>query len=312
MRTAQCPPASPGSVLIEALYSAVSRGTERLVLSGRVPPSEAERMRCPHQEGTFPFPVKYGYALVGTIVDGPKSRVGETVFALHPHQSVATLDDDAAMTVPAAVPPRRAALAANMETALNVVWDSRAAPGDRVLVLGAGVVGLLVARLCARIPGTIVTVVDRDDAKGEAVEAMGARFAQAPPHEVDVAINATGHGDALASAIEAAGLEARIVEASWTGTGATTLPLGGAFHARRLSLISSQVGRVPADRAARWTNGRRLATALVLLDDDALDTLLTHDIPFAEAPARLPSLLTEDGPLAITLAYQPEQTNVRP
>lgn len=312
LRPADCAAAGPDTVRIAALHSAVSRGTERLVLAGRVPQSESERMRCPHQEGSFPFPVKYGYALVGTILDGPKSRVGETVFVLHPHQSVATVDAAAALTVPTSVPPRRATMAANMETALNVVWDAKVAPGDRVLVIGAGVVGLLVARLCARIPATSVTVLDRDDAKRGAAEAMGARFCDSPPREVDVAINASGHGAALTSAIEAAGLEARIVEASWTGTGTTALALGGAFHARRLRLVSSQVGRVPAERAARWTNARRLATALALLDDGALDVLLTHDIPFAEAPRRLPPLLEADGPLAITLAYQPELENVRP
>ena len=303
LRASPLPPLPDGALRIVAEHSCVSRGTERLVLEGRVPDSEAERMRCPNQEGTFPFPVKYGYALVGTVVEGPRERIGERVFALHPHQSVATVAGDMAVAVPAAVPPRRAALAANMETALNVVWDSRAAPGDRIMVIGAGVVGLLIAHILSRIAGTDVAVLDRDIQKRAAVEAIGARFVCDPLSNVDIAVNASGNGAALATAIDAAGLEARIVEASWVGAGTTAVPLGGAFHSRRLSLVSSQVGRLPAHRAARWSTGRRLATALDLLADPRLDVLLTHSIALTDAPERLPALLAADGPLAITIDY---------
>ncbi|RAI04052.1 dehydrogenase [Acuticoccus sediminis] len=306
LQPAPLPPLEAGEVRVAATHSAVSRGTERLVLEGRVPESEAERMRCPNQEGAFPFPVKYGYALVGEIVDGPAERLGERVFVLHPHQTHLTVPQASAIPLPLAVPPRRATLGANMETALNVVWDSGAAPGDQILVIGAGVVGLLVARLLARIPATTVTVIDRDVAKRPFAEAMGAAFAETASGEVDVAINASGSGAALAAAIDAVGLEGRIVEASWVGEGTTAIPLGGAFHSRRLSLVSSQVGKVPANRAARWSNARRLDTALGLLDDPALDVLLTHRIAFADAPDRLPGLLQDDGPLAITLDYAPE------
>ncbi|UOM35809.1 zinc-binding alcohol dehydrogenase [Acuticoccus sp. I52.16.1] len=308
LRPAPQPLAGADTVRIAARYSAVSRGTERLVLEGRVPDSEADRMRCPNQEGEFPFPVKYGYAMVGEIVDGPAERRGERVFLLHPHQTLVTVPAAAAVAVPPAVPSRRATLAANMETALNVVWDSRAAPGDHILVIGAGVVGLLVARILARIPGTTVTVMDRDEAKRGVVSAMGAAFGAGalPGAPVDVAINASGSGAALTDAIAGAGLEARIVEASWVGDGTVAVPLGGAFHSQRLTLVSSQVGRVPAERAARWTTTRRLQTALALLDDPALDVLLTHNIAFGDAPDCLPRLLTDDGPLAITLEYVPE------
>ncbi|GAB5374940.1 MAG: zinc-binding alcohol dehydrogenase [Acuticoccus sp.] len=298
-------PLPPGAVVLEAVASAISRGTERLVLEGAVPPSEHARMRCPHQQGEFPFPVKYGYALVGRVAAGPPALRGRLVFALHPHQTRAVLPAEAVVPVPQSVPAVRATLAANMETALNVVWDAGIAPCDRVLVAGAGVVGLLVAHLAAKIPGTAVTVVDTDPAKGTSARALGAAFA-APadaPQGVDVAINASGSGAGLATALAAAGREATVVEASWHGANEVTLPLGGAFHSQRLKIVSSQVGALPAARAARWTHARRLGAAIGLLEDPALDTLISHTIPFAEAPDRLPPLLTEPGPLAIVLTY---------
>jgi NADPH:quinone reductase-like Zn-dependent oxidoreductase len=295
----------PGDAVVEAIASAVSRGTERLVLTGRVPASEAERMRCPHQAGSFPFPVKYGYALVARVTAGPDDIEGRTVFALHPHQTRAVLPRDALTPVPPAIPPVRATLAANMETALNVVWDSRAGAGDRVLVVGAGVVGLLVARLLVRIPGAEVTVTDLDEGRAGVVEALGATFAPAAalPRDVDVAINASGSDAGLRAAMAAAGLEARVVEASWLGAGHATVELGGAFHSRRLAIVSSQVGRIPAGRAPRWNTARRLRTALGLLDDPVLDRLVTHEIRFDDAPAVLPPLVTGSDALGIVIRY---------
>jgi threonine dehydrogenase-like Zn-dependent dehydrogenase len=296
----------PETVILRSLVSSVSRGTERLVLEGRVPPEEAERMRCPNQAGHFGFPVKYGYALVGRIVAGPADLVGRTGFALHPHQSAAAIDRVWVTPVPDRIPPRRAALAANTETALNVVWDAGVSLGDRVLVMGAGVVGLLIARLLVRTPGVEVTVADVDGQKRAEAETLGASFAPADdlPSEVDVAINASGRSEGLAACLPALGLEGRAVEASWLGTREARLPLGGAFHSRRLSIVSSQVGRIPAARAARWSHARRLATVMRLLDDPALDALLTHEVPLREAPTRLPGLLKQDrSALAVLITY---------
>lgn len=294
-----------GEVLLEAVASAVSRGTERLVLEGAIPPSEHDRMRAPYQEGDFPFPVKYGYALVGRVAAGPPDLVGRLGFALHPHQTHAALPADAVMPVPEGIPAARAALAANVETALNVTWDSGAGPGDRVLVVGCGVVGLLTARILARMPGVRVFACDGDPAKAPVAERLGATFCapDAAPADVDVAINASGSGAGLVTALAAAGLEASVVEASWHGAQPASLPLGEAFHSRRLRIVSSQVGRLPPSRAPRWTHRRRLETAMALLDDAALDALITHEIPFAEAPTRLPRLMREPGPLAIVLRY---------
>lgn len=294
LRAAALPARGAGFVTLRARFSGVSRGTEGLVARGGVPESEHARMRCPNQEGDFPFPVKYGYALVGEVTDGPPDRLGQTCFALHPHQSAAVLPAAAALPLPDGLPPRRAVLGANMETAVNIAWDSGAGPGDRVLVVGAGVVGLLTAHVIGAMPGTEVTVVDLNPARAGVAGALGLAFAapEAAPGEVDIAVNTSASGAGLRCALAAAGHGARVVEASWHGTGEVALPLGGAFHARRLSIMSSQVGDLPADRKVRWDFARRLALALRLLrGSPALDALLSHDITFDDAPARLPALL---------------------
>ena len=152
---------------VRALYGAVSRGTEALVLAGRVPESEFERMRAPFMAGHFPFPVKYGYATVGRIEGGPEALLGRTVFTLHPHQNFFNIPASAAVVLPENLPPQRAVLAANMETALNAVWDAAPGPADRIAIVGAGVVGSLVAYLCGRLPGAEVTLVDINPARAE-------------------------------------------------------------------------------------------------------------------------------------------------
>src|SRR5262245_4139427 len=177
LREARLPVLAPGEARVRTLFSGVSRGTERLVFQGAVSRSEWERMRCPLQEGDFPFPVKYGYCAVGVVEEGPADLRGRTVFCLPPHPDVFQVPADRLAVVPDLVPPRRATLAANMETALNAVWDSGAGPGDRMVVLGAGVVGLLAASLAARLPAAAVTVVDVEAGRRPLAEALGAQFA---------------------------------------------------------------------------------------------------------------------------------------
>jgi NADPH:quinone reductase-like Zn-dependent oxidoreductase len=302
-RAADVPALQSGEVRIAARYSGVSRGTERLVMQGRVPPSEFERMRCPRQEGAFPFPVKYGYALVGVITDGPQEHIGANVFLLHPHQRLlnALLCD--VHILPKDLPLRRAALAANTETALNVIWDAQVLPGDRVLIVGGGVLGLLIAGIAARIPGASVTVTDTDATRAETTAKMGARFADQAPTEQDVVIHTSSSEDGLRTALRCAGTEARVVEASWYGDRNVAVPLGEAFHARRLQLISSQVGAVPANRRVRWTYARRMAAALDLLRDARFDALITHEIAFADAPAQLPAALSSNAGFMTVLNY---------
>jgi NADPH:quinone reductase-like Zn-dependent oxidoreductase len=287
LRACVLPDPGEGSLRVRALVSAISRGTERLVHHGRVPPEVAETMRCPMQEGAFAFPVKYGYCLVGRAQDGTR------VFCLHPHQEEAVIPATFCARVPDSVPDARAALAANMETALNALWDAAPLAGERAMVIGAGVVGLLAAFLLARIPGVVVTVVDRDGAKRALAESFGARFAlpEEAPADQELILHASASEAGLALALDRAAFEARILELSWFGAARPALPLGAAFHHRRLRLLSSQVGHVSPAMRGRRSHAERLALALALLDDPRLDALLGPFVPFAELPARIGALL---------------------
>ena len=300
----------PGEVRVRARFGALSRGTERLVHAGRVPTSEYERMRAPMMGGAFPFPVKYGYATVGRVETGTTELKDRTVFSLHPHQSVFTVPADCVWPLPANVPPERAVLAANMETALNALWDGAPGPADRIAVVGGGLVGLLVGYLCARLPGAQVTVVDVAPSRAALARALGAGFAtpDAAPTDCDLVFHASASPGGLASALRLAGEEASVVELSWYGSGDIAAPLGEAFHSRRLRLISSQVGRVAPSHRSRWSHGRRLAAALALLDDPALDALLAPAVAFEELPARLPTLLGERSDVVCQLIRYPDET----
>ncbi|RAI36037.1 dehydrogenase [Rhodoplanes serenus] len=296
IRREPLPIPGPGDVLVRATHGAISRGTERLVLSGRVPASEHARMRGPHMGGTFPFPVKYGYATVGVVEAGAAALIGRPVFALHPHQSRFVLPAEMVVPIPESVPARRAVLAANMETALNAVWDAAPGPADRIAVVGAGVVGLLVAHLCAGIPGTDVTVVDVAPERAATAAALGLAFAApaAAPPDCDLVVHASANAAGLATALSLAGDEATVLELSWYGETAPAVPLGGAFHSRRLTLRSSQVGQVAPSRRPRWTHRRRLEAALTLLADARLDALLGPPVCFADLPARIAAILAPD------------------
>ncbi|MET7244512.1 zinc-binding alcohol dehydrogenase [Methylobacterium sp. EM32] len=274
------------------MWTALSRGTERLVFEGRVPDAVAGRMRAPAQGGEFPFPVKYGYCAVA------ETESGERVFALQPHQEAFNAPRAALCPLPEGLPPRRAVLAANMETALNALWESGAGPGDRIAVVGGGVVGLLVAHLCAGLPGADICLIDRDPARAETARALGLAFAlpEAAPVEADIVFHASASEAGLALALSLAGEEAGIVELSWYGETPVAAPLGLAFHAKRLRLVASQVGAVAASRRPRWSHRRRLLKALDLLCDERLDVLLTEEVAFDDLPAELPRLLAPGAP----------------
>ncbi len=278
---------------IRTLASGVSRGTERLVHHGRVPPSQHAVMRCPMQEGELSFPVKYGYAAVGLVEQGPAEWIGRRVFALHPHQTRFVAPIAMCAPVPEAIPDRRAVLAANMETALNVMWDAAPRLGERAMVIGAGVVGLLCAFLLARIPGVQVCAVDRDPARAKLARSLGAEFftPDAAPAEQELLIHASASEAGLRLALDRAGFEARLLEASWFGDAEPSLPLGAAFHQKRLQLISTQVGSVSPAMRGRRAYTDRMALALALLDDPRLDALVGPSVPFAELAASMSALL---------------------
>jgi len=302
---ALAPPAA-GEVRVRALFGAVSRGTEALVLAGRVPVSEFERMRAPFMAGNFPFPVKYGYATVGRIEGGTEALRGRTVFTLHPHQNFFNIPASAAVVLPDNLPPQRAVLAANMETALNAIWDAAPGPADRIAIVGAGVVGSLIAYLCGRFPGAEVTLVDINPARAELAKTLGVGFArpESAKGDCDLVVHASGNPAGLGTALALAGDEATVLEMSWYGDAPVTVSLGGAFHSRRLRLISSQVGQIAPSHRPRWSHGRRLATALALLTDARLDALLAPPVLFEDLAQRLPEILdARNGILCQPIAY---------
>jgi len=297
LRSEPLPPLGAGQVRVRADWSALSRGTESLVFHGAVPPSERERMRVPFQGGDFTFPVKYGYATVGTVVDGAPGLCGRSVFVLHPHQTGFVVPEASVVPVPASVPARRAVLAANMETALNALWDGGALPGSRIAVVGGGVVGALTAWLAGRLPGADVTLVDVRPERAALARILGVGFAlpDEAPEGCDIVFHASATAAGLATAIAAAGDESSVIELSWYGDRSVPVGLGGSFHSARLRLIGSQVGRVAPAMRARWSLRRRIEKALELLADPRLDALLEPDLPFERLPGELARILGPGG-----------------
>ncbi|WP_202980305.1 zinc-dependent alcohol dehydrogenase [Marinobacter fonticola] len=283
-------------VIVESLYSGVSRGTESLVFNAAVPESEYQRMRCPFQEGEFPAPVKYGYANVGRVLEGSPQLRNRVVFSLFPHQTCFRVPKAAVTPLPDGLPPERAILAANMETAVNALWDASPRVGDRIAVIGCGVIGCLVAWLANRIPGTRVVAIDPKSQRQSVLAGLGVAFHTAADgrDDYDVVIHASGHPEGLNTALGMAGLEARIVEMSWYGEQPVNLMLGGAFHSRRLSVISSQVGRVSPVQAPRWSYGDRMALALRLMQTPELDSLINSESRFDQLPQRMGSIASND------------------
>lgn len=286
-RQERLPAPAEGEAAVRTLWTGVSRGTETLVARGEVPESEWDRMRAPFQDGRFPFPVKYGYLNVGVVEDGPAALHGRTVFALYPHQSRFVVPAAALTPVPDAVTPRRAVLAGAVETAVNVLWDAAPRVGDRVVVVGAGMIGCAIAGVARGIPGVEVTLVDIDTGKAAVAEALGVAFADpsAVPLDADVVVEASGSGSGLQCALRAAPTDGEVIVASWYGARAVPLELGADFHSRRLGIRASQVGEVAASRRARRTTADRRALALRLLEDPVFDALLGGVSTWRELPA---------------------------
>ncbi|HCR96177.1 MAG: zinc-dependent alcohol dehydrogenase [Halomonas sp.] len=283
-------------VRVRALFSGVSRGTESLVFNARVPESEVERMQAPFQAGSFPAPVKYGYCSVGVVEQGPAHLLNKTVFCLYPHQDRYVVPASAVLPIPDSIPVPRAVLAANMETAINGVWDAEPMLGERVSVIGAGVVGALVAYLCSQIPGVSVTLIDINPKRQALAERLGLVFCtpEKAPNDQDCIIHASGHPEGLRQALSQVGNEGRVIEMSWFGEGEVSIPLGGAFHSLRLSLRASQVGQLPAKLRPRWDFQRRLMLALSLLNDSRLDALISGESDFDALPQLAPKLFSTD------------------
>ena len=293
IRSESLDPLPSHGIRVRALFGALSRGTESLIYRGLVPESEYGRMAAPWMGGAFPFPVQYGYSHVGQVEAGPADWVGRRVFALRPHQTCYQANVDEVVVLPDSLSSERAVLAANMETALNAVWDAAPGPGDRSAVVGGGVVGCLVAYLCGHLPGAEVTLVDTNPERAEIANQLGVAFSlpESTPSNCDTVFHCSASAAGLDTAMAAAGDEATVLELSWYGTTPIQAPLGGAFHSRQIRLQSSQVGHIATSHRPRWTHRRRLHTAVHLLRDARLDCLLSPAIVFAQLPDRLSDLL---------------------
>ena len=306
IRPVGLPEPGPGDVVVRTVRSGISRGTETLVFRGRVPPDQRARMRAPFQEGDFPAPVKYGYLNVGAVEEGPPDLRGRTVFCLYPHQTAYVVPASAVSVVPEGVPPARAVLAGTVETAINALWDAAPAVGDRVAVVGGGMVGCCVARLLQRYPAVQVTLVDVDPGRARVAAALEVDFAmpEDAPEELDLVVHTSATSAGLQRSLDLLAPEGTVVDLSWYGDTEVRLSLGGAFHGRRLTIRSSQVGTLSPARASRRTFADRLALALDLLRDPAFDALLTGESRFAELPDVMARLAAGTLPaLCHTLTY---------
>jgi hypothetical protein len=296
IREQRLSPIAAGEVLVRTQFTALSRGTESIVYHGRVPASEHSRMRCPYQDGDFPAPVKYGYANVGRVLLGPSELRDRLVFSLYPHQTEFIVPAEAVIPLPENVPPERAVLAANLETALNAIWDARPLAADRISVVGGGVLGCLCAFLLEQLAGVDLELVDPALERRKVADALGIRHVtpESARSERDLILHASGAPAGLRAALTLAATEATIVELSWYADSMVELPLGQAFHARRLSLRSSQVGNLSPNARPRHTRRSRLALALELCAAPALDALIEPDIEFEALPEAAARVLAAD------------------
>lgn len=271
-------------VLIKSLYSLISTGTERLVATGKVPSSMYEVMAVPSMGGSFAFPIKYGYSLVGEVFSKGDLE-GQLVHLLHPHQNILQAEKKSISLVPKEIPAKRAALASNMETALNAVWDSGVSMGDKVIVCGFGMIGGLIARVLSFIAAVEVVVLEKNEYRIAQAQQMGFTTNPDKLENFDYSFHTSGSSAGLQTCIEAVGMEGKIIELSWYGTKSVTIQLGASFHQQRKQLISSQVGHVPFSKSARWNYKRRKAVVWELLKNPVFDAHITDEVAFTDSPA---------------------------
>lgn len=277
-------PSGKEACTVRTLYSLVSTGTERLVALGKVPENLHQSMRVPYMEGSFPFPVKYGYSLVGQVEKGPDHLLGKYVHLLHPHQDYCQVNAADVFVLPHDVPPQRAILASNVETVLNAIWDAQVAVGDKVLITGFGIIGSLLGRVLQNIPAVQVLILEQNPARSDMARQLGFTLAGEAEYYVDIAFHTSGSSAGLQNSLDRVGPEGKVVELSWYGNQSVNVQLGGTFHSQRKQLISSQVSGLPADRRARWDFHRRKVTVFELLQDPAFDQHITRMFAFKELP----------------------------
>lgn len=307
------PELKPGMCQLETLFSGISLGTERLVFSGRVPEELHQEMKCPYMAGEFSFPLKYGYSLVAKITEGPEEKKGQIVHVLHPHQDRCMVRIEDTYVLPEKVPPQRATLASNLETAVNAVWDSRAALGERALIVGFGIIGSLVAQVLSFVPGVEVKIMDTNPSKLSLAEKLGFQLfdPENSSESFDMAFHASGTFAGLQLAIDKVGFEGRVIEISWYGEQRVSLHLGGSFHSQRKTIISSQVSHIPAHLSRRWDKTRRKEFVFELLERSEFDAHITHCFPFSQLPEIYPKLFSSPGEgLGYLIEYEERKNHV--
>jgi 2-desacetyl-2-hydroxyethyl bacteriochlorophyllide A dehydrogenase len=319
LRSEEHTPLGLTDVRVRTIASAISHGTEMLVFRGQVP--EGMELDLPTLRGSFAFPIKYGYASVGRIAEiGPqvsRLRRGDLVFVLHPHQTEYVVPETLPLLLPGELSPELGVFVANLETAINIVLDAAPRLGERVVVFGQGVVGLLIAQLLRRTGASEIAVVDPIASRRRLGLELGADLAYAPDEplagkDFDLAVEASGNANALDTALASVAFGGTIVVCSWYGTKPVPLLLGGPFHRRRLRIVSSQVGSIDAALQPRWSYARRLALARELLPRIRLEPLISHRIPFAQA-AEAYRLIDEqpESTVQVVLTYPPDSTTSR-
>lgn len=305
LRREPCPAPGPGQVRVRTRLSAISPGTEMLLYRGQMPSSLPADEALEALAGPLAYPLKYGYAAVGQVTDlgpgVPEAWAGRWVFAFQPHQTCFVATVASLHPVPTDIPPERAAFLPNMETAVNFLLDGAPLIGERVAVLGQGVVGLLTTALLARFPLAALVAFDRYPLRRETARALGATLALDPAapdaleaarvhlaaHDryagADLTYELSGNPAALNLALALTGFAGRVVIGSWYGTKRAALDLGGRFHRSRIRLLSSQVTTLAPEHTGRWDKARRLALAWEMLRTFPAERLITHRIPFAQA-----------------------------
>ncbi len=279
---------TPGECLVKTRFSMVSLGTERLVCKGGMSPEAYGPMTVPYMQGAFSFPLTYGYSLTGEVIDGPQEWLGERVHAMHPHQDLCVIHSHDLTVVPGNVPLDRAVLASNLETAVNGVWDGQPIMGQRVLVIGYGLIGALIAHLVKPIPGIELHIHDIRGSRKELAIANGHHVwdaAESQPGDYDLIFHTSASSAGLQFAIDHTREEGRVIEMSWYGNQTVNLDLGASFHYGRNRIISSQVSRIASPALPHFDHHRRKSLIFQLLADDAYHKFLGEGIVFDQSPS---------------------------
>ena len=275
------PSNKPNTLIIKTLYSGISKGTEKLVSSGFVGKDQYKIMKSPFQEGTFSFPIKYGYINVGKVINGPKKLLHKNTFALYPHQDLFEINSKEVQILNESNNPKKYLLTANMETAINIFWDTQASNKDKIVIVGMGSVGILTAYYFKLQNYKNVFICDSNLKKKKFATLLGLNFKDFKSiKDIDVVINTTSNYQIINKSFNKLNLEGKIVEASWYGNKKGIINLGGNFHSKRLKLISTQVSNIPKYLSNKHNYKSRLKLAIKALSSNKLLKLVNTESHF--------------------------------